>query len=193
MQLQEPERITGLLSQWKNGDDDALKLVIPALYDELRRLASAYVRKDDAAQALQPTDLVHEFYLHIAGLREVDWESRGQFIAAAARTMRNILVDGARRRNSERRGGGRIDQLGDLDLPSPEPEVDVLAMDRALEKLAATYPRHARVVELMFFGGLNAAETAQVLSASGTSVSLRTVERDWRFARSWLHTEMASS
>lgn len=187
------DRITGLLSQWKNGDNDALQIVIPALYDELRRLAAAYVRHEEGGQTLQPTALVHEFYLHVEGLREVEWESRGQFIAAAARTMRNILVDSARRRNAAKRGSGRVDQLGDLDLPSPEPGVDVLAMDHALHKLSAQYPRHARVVELMFFGGLNASETAQVLGSSGQPLSVRTVERDWRFARAWLHSEMAGA
>jgi RNA polymerase sigma factor (TIGR02999 family) len=191
MPFQDTHRITALLGQWKNGDDEAIKLAVPALYEELRRLAAAYVRREDGGETLQPTALVHEFYLHVAGLREVDWESRGQFMAAAARSMRNILVDNARRRNAAKRGGGRVDQLPDCELASPEPSIDLLSMDRALDKFARQYPRHASVVELMFFGGLNASEAAQVLSASGKSVSLRTVERDWHFARSWLQSEMA--
>jgi RNA polymerase sigma-70 factor, ECF subfamily len=192
MHLQETQGITTLLSQWKSGDDNAIKLVIPALYDELRRLAGAYLRRS-GSDTLQPTALVHEFYLHVSGMRDFDWESRGQFIAAAARTMRNILVDTARRRNAQKRGGGRVDQLQDLDLPSPDPEIDLLAMDAALEKLALQFPRHARVVELMFFGGLTAAEASEVLTASGERVSLRTVERDWKFARAWLHSSMTGS
>ncbi len=198
MLLQDTDRITSLLSQWKKGDDDALKLVIPELYEELRRLAGTYVRRDGNA-TLQATALVHEFYLHVSGLREVEWECRGQFIAAAARTMRNILVDSASRRNAAKRGGGCVDQLDGLNpvnglsLAAPESAVDIVALDAALEKLAQQYPRHARVVELMFFGGLTVTETAQVLSATADPVSLRTVERDWRFARTWLQSEMKNS
>jgi RNA polymerase sigma-70 factor, ECF subfamily len=192
MQLQDTHGITGLLAQWKNGDDEALRVVIPALYDELRRLAAVYVRRSHG-ETLQPTALVHELYLHIDGFRDVDWQSRGQFIAAAARLMRNILVENVRRRKSVKRGGGLVEPLEDLDVSSPVPAVDVLAIDSALDQLARDYPRHARVVELMFFGGLTAAEAAEVMRASGETISLRTVERDWRFARSWLHDYMAAA
>jgi RNA polymerase sigma-70 factor, ECF subfamily len=184
--------VTCLLSQWRTGSDDALDRVTALVYDELRRTAAMCLRGNwSGSQTLQPTALVHEFYLKTCNLREIDCRNRSQFIATAARVMRNILIDAARRRNSIKRGGGKLDPLDQIELASPENGVDVLLMDLALEKFASEYPRHAQVVELMFFGGLNAAETAQVLGGMGEPVSPRTVERDWRFARCWLQNEVA--
>ena len=189
---QAEERVTELLSQWRHGDDQALTRVIPAIYDELRRLAGSYVHGNARDATLGPTGLVHEFYLKAAGLRDVDWESRGQFIAAAARAMRNLLVDNARRRMSEKHGGGRVDPLVDNEISVPQSEIEVLAVNEALDRLAAEYPRHAGIVELMFFGGLSAAEVSAALSGPETKISQRTVERDWRFARAWLKSEMGT-
>jgi RNA polymerase sigma factor (TIGR02999 family) len=192
LNAQAEERVTALLRQWRFGDDEALARLIPAIYDELQRLAGSYLHGNAAGATLGPTTLVHEFYLKASGLRDVDWESRGQFIAAAARAMRNLLVDNARRRMSEKHGGGRVESLGDNDVSVLQPEIEVLAVHEALDKLAAEYPRHARIVELIFFGGLSAAEVSEALSDAETKVSQRTVERDWRFARAWLKNQMTA-
>ena len=192
LNAQAEERVTALLRQWRFGDDEALVRLIPAIYDELQRLAGSYLQGNAAGATLGPTTLVHEFYLKASGLRDVDWESRGQFIAAAARAMRNLLVDNARRRMAEKHGGGRVESLGDNDVSVLQPEIEVLAVNEALDKLATEYPRHARIVELIFFGGLSAAEVSEALSGPETKISQRTVERDWRFARAWLKNQMAA-
>lgn len=155
----------------------------------MRRIATIYLRSS-TPQTLQATALVHEFFLKTPGLREVEWENRSQFIGTAAKVMRNIVVDQARRRNADKRGAG-LERVTASGIPVEEPLLDVLSVDQALGRLELEYPRHAKVVELLFFGGLTADETAQVLSASGTAISARTVERDWRFARSWLFTEIS--
>lgn len=185
--------ITQLLSSWRSGDDTALDRLIPLVYDELRRVAAISLRREDPGHTLQPTALVHEFYLQAESLRGIDWECRSQFIGTAARVMRNILVDSARRRKSAKRGGGYKDPLDELDFPSPVASMDIIWVDLALDKLAAQHPRPAQVAELIFFGGLNSAEAANVLSGQGPAVSARTVDRDWRFARAWLQNELADS
>jgi len=190
MDEQAGERVTALLAEWRLGDNQALARIIPQIYDELRRLASSYLRGKPAGATLGTTALVHEFYVKASGLRDVDWESRGQFIAAAARAMRNLLVDDARRTMSEKHGGGRIESLGEKDVSIPQPAIDVLAVNEALDKLTVEYPRHAKVVELIFFGGLSAAEVSAAMSGPDAMISQRTVERDWRFARAWLKTRI---
>ena len=192
MDEQAEERVTALLSRWRLGDDQALTRIIPQIYDELHRLAGSYLRNNSASPTIGPTALVHEFYIKASGLRDVDWESRGQFIAAAARAMRNLLVDNARRRMSGKHGAGRVEPLGDHDLSVVPPEIEVLAVNEALDRLAADYPRQARIVELIFFGGLSTAEVAAALSGPETKISQRTVERDWRFARAWLKNQMGT-
>jgi RNA polymerase sigma-70 factor, ECF subfamily len=187
------ECVTALLSQWRSGDDASLARAITQLYDELRRLAGSYLRGNGAGATIGPTALVHEFYVKAFGLRNVEWESRGQFIAAAARAMRNLLIDNARRRLSEKHGGGRVDSLEDREVSAGQADIDVLAVNGALDKLAAEYPRHARIVELIFFGGLSAAEVSDAISGSEGRVSQRTVERDWRFARAWLKSHMGTA
>ena len=177
------ECVTALLGQWRRGDDAALSEVIERLYAELRRLAGAYLRGRDANATIGPTALVHEFYLRAGALQGVDWQSRGQFIAAAARAMRNLLIDNARRRLSERRGGGRVESLEEHEPAAPRIDTQILAIHEGLERLAVDYPRHAQVVELIYFGGLNAGEAADTMG-----LSQRTVERDWRFARAWLRS-----
>jgi RNA polymerase sigma factor (TIGR02999 family) len=185
------DSVTRLLAEWRTGDDRALQQVVPLIYDELRRLARSYLQGQPPGHTLRPTALVHEFYLRTGGMRNVEWESRGQFIAASAKAMRNILVDHARKRSAQKRGGGgRTDLLDEVELASPETDLDVIDVHRALDKLSGEFPRHAEVVELMFFGGLNAAEASDVMTARGIPVSQRTVERDWRFARAWLFREI---
>ena len=183
------DSVTRMLAQWRAGDDGAFERAMPLIYNELRSLGRAYLNSQPPGHTLRPTELTHEFYMRAGGLRHIDWESRGQFIAAAAKVMRNLLVDHARKKNAtKRRASGA--QLNERKLSSPEQALDVLEMNRALDKLSVEFPRPAEVVQLMFFGGLNAAEAADVLQACGTSVSQRTVERDWRFARAWLSRHM---
>jgi RNA polymerase sigma factor (TIGR02999 family) len=187
----EEDSVTQLLADWRAGDDRALERVVPLIYNELRRLARTYLQSQPQGHTLRPTALVHEFYLRTGGMRNVQWESRGQFIAAAAKAMRNLLVDHARKRTAQKRGGDcRADFLDEVELSSPELDLDVIEVHRALDKPSGEFPRHAEVVELMFFGGLNAAEASDVMKARGISVSPRTVERDWRFARAWLSREI---
>jgi len=189
--LSSPDQsVTQLLAEWRAGSDAALDRVIPLLYEEMRRIATMYLRSSHP-QTLEATALVHEFFLKTPGLREVEWENRSQFLGTAAKVMRNIVVDQARRRAAGKRGAG-MERVTASGIPVEEPLLDVLSVDQALGRLEVEYPRHARVVELLFFGGLTAEEAAQVLSASGTSVSTRTVERDWRFSRSWLYRELAN-
>lgn len=180
--------ITGLLAEWRQGDDAALEKVIETLYKDLRRVAAGYVSGRDQPP-MPATALVHEFYLRCAGLQHISWESRGQFVAAASKVMRRLLVDDARKRSAAKRGGPEA-SIGTAEASIPGLNFNILAVHQALDKLALSYPRHAEVVELIFFGGLNAAESAEVLSAVGKRISLRTVERDWRFARAWLHEEL---
>jgi len=184
--------VTQLLADWRSGNDGALERLTPIIYDELRRLASVMVGAGVGPNTLQPTALVHEFYLRVSGLREIEWQNRAQFISTAAKVMRNLLVDHARRRNSGKRGGDAlIKGLGDFEIPCFDPAFDLVDLDGALDKLAREYPRHARVVELVFFGGLNPDETAAIIGTSGTPTSRRTVERDWRFAKAWLQDELS--
>ena len=178
-----PQSVTFWLERWSGGDDEALDQVTNLVYQDLRRLAQHYLQSEDPGHTLQATELVHEFYLRISPLQNIDWKGRGQFIALAAQMMRRILIDHARRRRTAKRNRGQQTALADR-LTAPDP--DVLDVDRALQKLASDYPRHARIVELHFFGGLHAPEIAKVLD-----LSLSTVERDWRFAKAWLQHEVA--
>lgn len=165
--------------------------IAPLVYDELRRLAAAYLRSERPGHTLQATALVHEAYLEVRGMTAVEWQNRAHFIAIAARTMRRILVSHARQHRAAKRGGGADFRAAiDLDHLGEEPDLNVMALDEALDKLALEYPRQAQVVELRFFGGLTAEETAHVMKTGDDAVSLRTVERDWRFARAWLHQAM---
>ena len=152
------------------------------VYTDLRRLAAHYLRDEAPGHTLQATALVHELYLRISSLQAKDWNGRGHFISVAAQMMRRILVDHARKRQSAKRDhrqGTRVDSAN-------APVLDVLAVHRALDKLAVEYPRHASIVELRFFGGLDAPEIAQALD-----LSLRMVERDWHFAKAWLQHEVS--
>ncbi len=178
--------VTQMLQQAGAGDPRAAERLLPLVYDELRRLADARLRRTPPGHTLQATALVHEAYLKLVGSSDPGWDHRGHFFAAAAQAMREILVDHARRKGALKRGGDRLRLDADPDdLPAADRAADVLALESALERLEALDPRKARVVVLRFYGGLTHEQIAAVL---GTSP--RTVEREWRFARSWLKADM---
>ena len=178
----QPE-ITRLLSAWRGGDEGALEELIPLVYQELRRLAHRYMRQERPDHTLQTTALVNEVYLRLVDCRQVEWRDRAHFFALSARLMRRVLVDMARSRRYRKRGGGRQRvTLDDALLGfTPGEGEDVLALDEALQSLAAVDTRQERVVELRFFGGLSVNETAEVLQ-----VSRSTVLREWKMAKLWL-------
>jgi RNA polymerase sigma factor (TIGR02999 family) len=179
--------ITRWLDMWSRGDEAALEKLTPYVYDELRRLADAYLRNERPDHTLQATALVHEAYLRLHSVRDIEWKGRGQFVALAAQTMRRILVDHARKHSAAKRGDGVFKlPLDRIERASSPVDNDLVALDEALDQLAAEFPRQAQVVELLFFGGLTTAEAAEVLRARGLDISQRTVERDWRFARARL-------
>jgi len=184
--------ITTCLVRWREGDRDSLGQLTNLVYGELRRLAAAFLRGQRPGHTLQPTALVHELYLQITGVRAVDWKCRAQFFSISARMMRNILVDHARKRAAGKRGSGNVISLSGQEFAASG-SVDLLLLDAALTRLAVRYPRQAQVVELRFFGGLTAGETAEAMSTEGQEVSLRTVERDWKFSRAWLQNELRST
>ncbi|MEZ5559745.1 MAG: ECF-type sigma factor [Pseudomonadales bacterium] len=167
--------------------DEALAEHLPIVYDELRRLAASYLRRERAGHTLQPTALVHEAYLRLMKQRAVDWGNDAQFLGVAATMMRRILVNHARDRNADKRGAGAeritLELAAEGDAKSP---IDVLAVHTALERLASFDARKARVVELKFFGGLTIDEICEVLALSHA-----TVEREWTFARAWLYDALA--
>ena len=184
--------ITALLVQLSAGNREVEARLIPQIYGELRRLAAHYMRFERGNHTLQPTALVNEAYTRLVQQPQVPWQSRAHFFATASSVMRHILVDHARARRSEKRGGmQRQVTLDDALLPSQERTqertIDVLILDEALERLAQFDPRQARIVELHFFGGLTFAEIALVLK-----VAERTVKRDWSMARAWLKGELSS-
>ncbi len=194
LDLVQSQPVTDWLIRWGQGDESALEKLTPYVYEEMRRLARSYLRNERPDHTLQATALVHEAYLRLQDVSGIEWENRGQFVALAAQMMRRILVDHARKHAAEKRGGGEIKlPLSRAERTPVKSDVDLVALDEALKRLTEEYPRQAQVVELLFFGGLSAQETAEVLSASGVEISLRTVERDWRFARAWLHQEISKN
>lgn len=159
---------------------------MPLVYETLRRLASSYLRRERNNHSLQPTALVHEAYVKLVDQRTANLQNRAQFFGMAAKMMRNILVDYARKRMASKRGGEQYRlSLSKADLIGNEPDVELMALNDALNELAEVRPEHARIVELRFFGGLTIEETASVMG-----ISHATVERDWAFARAWLRREM---
>jgi RNA polymerase sigma-70 factor, ECF subfamily len=182
------EAATQLLIQWKDGNKEALDLLIPIVYGELRRLADHYLRDEHAAATLQPTALVHEAYVRLVGQRLPDWESRSHFFGVAAHVMRQILVDHARRRHSAKRGSGAEKvSIEETVSFSPGPGREIVALDDALKALESLDARKAKVIELRFFGGLSVEETAQALN-----ISIATVGREQRLAEAWLYRETAA-
>jgi RNA polymerase sigma factor (TIGR02999 family) len=180
--------VTGLLQRWQAGDGEALDCLLPVVYDELRRVARARLRDERPGHTLQATALVHEAYLRLTALGHSTPQNRTHFFAVAARLMRQILVDHARKKRARKRGGGAtVITLHDV-APAPEIAlVDILALDEALDELTALDARVCRVVELKFFAGLSMDETAQALK-----VSTATVERDWTVGKAWLHGRLSS-
>jgi RNA polymerase sigma factor (TIGR02999 family) len=184
-----PGDVTRLLLAWSQGDSKALDELIPLVYDELHRLAQRHLLRERAGHTLQPTAVVHEAYLKLVDQKRVTWKNRGHFFAVAAQAMRRLLVDHARARGREKRGGAATRVALEEADPSVLPkDADVMALDQALEKLATLDSTQARVVELRYFGGLTADETAEVL---GTSVA--TVGRAFFLAKVWLHRELSAA
>jgi RNA polymerase sigma factor (TIGR02999 family) len=184
--------VTALLLAWNQGNRDALEHLMPLVYQELHRIADAHFRRERPEHTLQATALVHEAYLKLVNQRHAHWENRTQFFAVAAQLMRRVLVDHARAQAADKRGGG-VTRLSLADAAEPratdfQTDVDVLALNDALDKLAALDPRQARVVELRFFGGLDLEETASVVETS-----LTTVKRDWTMAKAWLYRELGGA
>jgi RNA polymerase sigma factor (TIGR02999 family) len=178
-------QVTDLLLQMRAGNSQAIDQLVPLVYEELRRLAHAQLRRERAGHSLGTTGLVHETYVRLVDQTRVPWRDRGHFLMVAAWAMRRILVDYARRNRAARRGGGSIRFTLDQDVPAEERGEMLLALDEALERLAALDQRLSRVVEYRYFGGLTEEETADVLG-----VTRRTVQRDWVKARGWLYLEM---
>jgi RNA polymerase sigma-70 factor (ECF subfamily) len=176
--------ITGLLRAWSEGSPAAFDQVMPLVYDELHRMAARYLAGERSSISIQATALVNELCLRLLGWDAVNWQNRGHFYGVSAEMMRRVLVDIARRRCAQRRGGTNALHISvdDVDVPIPAPGLDLMAIDAALDALAVKDPRKARVVELRFFGGLSVAEAAEALG-----VSPRTVHKEWAFARAWLY------
>jgi RNA polymerase sigma factor (TIGR02999 family) len=179
--------VTRLLERWRGGDRAALEQLTPLVYEELRRLAHRYMRREHQGHPLQTTALVHEAYVRLIDRPSVPWQSRAHFLGVAAQAMRHILVDYARQKHAGKRGGGaRRVALDDGAVASVERAAELVALDDAMHGLAALHPRRSRVVELRYFGGMNNREAAEVLG-----ISEATVQREWRFARAWLYRELA--
>ena len=182
----QPEEVTQLLLAWSHGDRSALDRLIPLVSTELHRLAHHYMRDERAGHTLQTTALVNEAYVRLVDASRVEWRDRAHFFAVSANLMRRILVDFARKRRYRKRGGGAVMiALDEDDIPNPQPGPDIVALDEALEALAAFDPSAASIVELRFFGGLTVEETAEVVG-----VSPRTIKREWAAAKAWLLGEM---
>jgi RNA polymerase sigma factor (TIGR02999 family) len=180
--------VTELLQDWSEGDESALERLMPLVYDELHRLAHQHMRREKPGQILQTSALINEAYLRLIDRPRIQWENRAQFFGIAALVMRRILVDEARKRKSDKRGGNAIQvTLNDATNLANEQAANVEALDEALKKLEAIDARQSKIVELRFFGGLSVEEAAQVLK-----VSPGTVMRDWTFARAWLKNEMGA-
>ena len=186
MTTSSPGHVTELLRAWSDGDDAALDQLVPLVESELRRLARAYMGRERRGHTLQTTALVNEAFVRLTDARQVRWQDRAHFLGISARLMRRVLVDYARRRGYQKRGGAaqRVTLHDDL-VTSVDPAFDLVALDRALEALSQIDPRKSRTIELRFFGGLSVDETAEVLQ-----VSPDTVKRDWRLAKLWLLREL---
>ena len=180
--------VTSLLRLWSDGDEQAFDQLIPLVYDELHRMALRYVAGERVAVSVQATGLVNEVCLRLLGWDQARWQNRNHFFGVSAQLMRRVLVDIARRRRAERRGGGHAVRvsLDSVEVPTPALGADLVAVDEALERLATEDPRKARIVELRFFGGLSMEEVARVLG-----ISVRTAHSDWAFARAWLYRELS--
>jgi RNA polymerase sigma factor (TIGR02999 family) len=184
-----PHEVTRLLQAWSAGEQGAFDKLVPVVYQELHRLAQRYMAQERPGHTLQTTALVNEAYLRLLGGKQVSWQNRAHFFGVSAQLMRRTLVDFARSRRSVRRGGDvQAVSLDEALAVSPEPGADLVALDDALQALAAIDPRRGQVVELRFFGGLSVEETAEVLK-----VSAETVMHDWKLAKAWLQRELEAA
>jgi RNA polymerase sigma factor (TIGR02999 family) len=181
------EGITQLLIDWGKGDQAALEKLMPLVYSELRRLASNYLRRERAEHTLQPTALVNEAYLKLIDQRNAKWQNRAHFFGISAQLMRRILVDHARQHQAVKRGGSAQQRVSITTVEKliKEPEIDLLALNEALDELARMDPQQSQIVELKFFAGLSIEEIAEVLG-----IGHATVERDWKMARAWLRRQL---
>jgi RNA polymerase sigma factor (TIGR02999 family) len=183
------DELTAVLRAWSDGDPAAEAKLLPLVYDQLRRQAAHQLRRERPGHSLSPTAVVHELYLRLVPQERASWVNRAQFFAVASRLIRRVLVDHARaRRTAKRAGGWQRVTLADDVVEAGPPDLDLLALDRALEELAALDARRARLVELRYFGGLSLDETAAALG-----VSAATVSREWQLARAWLHRRLADA
>ncbi len=181
-----PQDVTALLVRWRSGDREALDALTPLVYDELRRLAKSYLRRERPDHTLDGTALVHEAYMRLVDQRSVEWRNRNHFFALAAELIRRILVDHARARIAAKRGGANVKlSLDEALAPADEKDLNILALDDALVALAKADPQQSRIVELRYFAGLTIEETADVME-----ISPATVKRDWTTAKAFLKREM---
>lgn len=184
-----PQNVTQLLISWGSGDKEALDKLLPVVYDELRKQAARYLRRERVGHTLQTTALIHEAYLRLVDQKNVHWQNRAQFFGLAAQLMRRILVDHARTKKRAKRGGSDIRvSLTGAKVLAKSKDLDVVALDEALDRLAQIDEQQSKIVELRFFSGLTVEETAEVLS-----ISPATVKRDWSMAKAWLHRELSSN
>ena len=188
MNLESPNEITQLLNNWGKGDELALEQLMPLVYDELRKMAKQYMQSQRSDHTLQPTALIHEMYLKLAGSQEQNWKNRAHFFGVAATAMRHILVDYVRHRDYEKHGGKlqRV-EFDEAIIVSNERAAGLVELDEALTKLGELDERKSRVVEMKYFGGLGNEEIAEVLQ-----VTTKTIIRDWQFARTWLLRELSN-
>ena len=182
------QNITQLLERWGTGNKEVLDELLPIVYDELRRQAARYLRRERIGHTLQTTALIHEAYMRLVDQRNVRWQNRAHFFGIASQLMRRILVDHARTKKRAKRGGSDIRvSLTDIAASTKAEDLDVIALDEALNRLSTIDQQQARIVELRFFSGLTVEETAEVLS-----ISPATVKRDWSMAKAWLHREISN-
>jgi RNA polymerase sigma factor (TIGR02999 family) len=182
------QNVTDLLINWGEGDKEALDQLVPLVYEELRRQAARYLRRERVGHTLQTTALIHEAYLRLVDQTNVRWQNRAQFFGIAAKLMRRILVDHARTKKRAKRGGSDVRvSFTEAKISEKVQELDVVALDEALDRLAEIDEQQSKIVELRFFSGLTVEETAEVLA-----ISPATVKRDWSVAKAWLHREISS-
>ena len=187
LRMSSQPNITELLVGYQGGDKEALDQLMPIVYDELRRQAARYLRREQAGHTLQTTALIHEAYVRLVDQRNVQWQNRAHFFGIAAQLMRRILVDHARTKKRVKRGGSKVQvSLADATVAVKGPDLDIVALDEALERLAKVDEQQSRVVELRYFSGLTVEETAEVMG-----ISTATVKREWSVARAWLHRELS--
>jgi RNA polymerase sigma factor (TIGR02999 family) len=185
-----PDEITQMLIDLTNGNQEVVNEILPYIYDELRRLAGSYLRRERSDHTLQPTALVHEAYMKLVDQRQVKWQNRAHFFGIAAQVMRRILMDHARKHKAEKRGGDadKLPLEDEILVISHDSSSQLLALDEALKTLAELDPNKAKIVELRYFGGLSIEETAEVLG-----VSVPTINRQWRTAKAWLYSQLAAN